>query len=229
MLFLHVSVFSQKRDPINEIKIKKTANFKITGDGSSQNWNNTEWINIPLRSGTRSLETKAKILYSDSGIYYFFFCQDDKITSTMTADFLDLWKEDVVEVFLWPDESITVYFEYEISPLGYELPILISNENMDLVRWMPFHYDADRKTAHGTSVLGGEKKSNAGITAWTAEFYIPFKLLRPLKNISPRPGTKWRTNMYRFDYDDNNRVSFSWQLTERGFHDYPKFGTLIFE
>ena len=41
------------------------------------------------------------------------------------GDFLDLYNEDVVEVFLWPDESFPVYFEYEVSPLNYELPIII--------------------------------------------------------------------------------------------------------
>ena len=52
---------------------------------------------------------------------------DRTITATMQDDFLDLWKEDVFEFFLWPDERHPVYFEYEISPLGFELPILIPN------------------------------------------------------------------------------------------------------
>ena len=34
---------------------------------------------------------------------------------------------DVFEVFLWTDEKQPIYFEYEISPLGYELPILVPN------------------------------------------------------------------------------------------------------
>jgi hypothetical protein len=52
---------------------------------------------------------------------------DQVLTATLQEDFLDLWKEDVFEFFLWPDERQTVYFEYEISPLGVELPILIPN------------------------------------------------------------------------------------------------------
>jgi hypothetical protein len=150
----------------------------------------------------------------------------------MNSDFMDLWKEDVVEVFLWTDEISPVYFEYEISPLNYELPILISNftsnQKEDLVRWQPFHYDPDRKTRHATAVEGGEKKSNAKITGWTAEVFIPYKLLRPLKNISPKAGTKWRTNLYRMDYD-NKRASWSWQLTSKSFHEYQNFGILVFD
>lgn len=212
-----------------EIVIKKTGDFTVTGDGSSQNWNVTSWIPIPIRSGSGVLTTNAKILYSSTGIYFLFDCKDKKITAAMNADFLDLWKEDVVEVFLWPDENLTAYFEYEISPLNYELPILISNENGDLVRWMPFHYDSDRKTSHATKIQGGEKKSNAAIKGWTAEFFIPFKLLRPLKNILPVSGTNWRGNMYRVDYDDNNRTSWAWQVPSKSFHDYGKFGIFKFE
>ena len=37
---------------------------------------------------------------------------------------MDLWNEDVFEVFLWTDERYPVYLEYEISPLNHELPIL---------------------------------------------------------------------------------------------------------
>lgn len=231
VLFFPVLIYSQTSDNNSqEIVVKKSNDFTITGSGSARNWEVTDWNTIPLRSGTdETLTTMAKILYSDAGIYFLFDCKDSKLTASMNADFMDLWKEDVVEVFLWPDQNSPVYFEYEISPLNYELPILISNENFDLVRWMPFHYDADRKTIHATVVTGGEKKSYSAITGWTAEFFIPFKLLRPLKNIAPVSGTKWRGNMYRVDYDDNKRNSWSWQLTQKSFHDYPRFGTFIFD
>lgn len=215
-------------DP-REIVVNKTTDFKVTGDGSSENWKNASWIEIPVRINNGDpLTTKAKVLYSKTGIYFLFDCQDNKITSNMNADFLDLWNEDVVEIFLWTDEQDPTYFEYEISPLNYELPILISNNKGDLVRWMPFHYDSDRKTSHATSVQGGEKKNNAVISGWKTEFFIPYKLLRPLKNIAPVSGTKWRANMYRMDYD-NKRASWSWQLTNKSFHDYESFGSFLFE
>ena len=225
-------LISDVTDP-GTLTVKKSADFEITGNGSAENWTKTEWIIIPQRlSSGESLTTKVKALYSETGIYFLFNCQDKMLTAAMNSDFMDLWKEDVVEVFLWTDESSPVYFEYEISPLNYELPILISNftlnQKEDLVRWQPFHYDPDRKTRHATDVQGGEKKSNAIISGWTAEFFIPYKLLRPLNNISPKSGTKWRTNLYRMDYD-NKRASWSWQLTSRSFHEYDKFGILLFE
>ena len=212
------------------LKVERCPDFQVTGNGSNESWSQTEWMEITPRqiSTGEALTTKVKALYSETGTYFLFDCQDRKLTATMNADFMDLWKEDVVEVFLWPDQEFPVYFEYEISPLNYELPILISNDKGDLVRWQPFHYDDDRKTQHATTVIGGEKKNGANIVSWTAEFFIAYKLLRPLNNIKPEPGTKWRANFYRVDYD-NGQDSWSWQLTDKSFHEYEKFGTLLFE
>ena len=218
-----------KEDNYQSIIVRKTADFKISGDGSAENWSLTDWVIIPQRNpGDTALVTKFKTLYSDKGMYFLFFCEDRALTASMEEDFMDLWKEDVVEVFLMPDEHTPAYFEYEISPLNVELPILISNDNNDLTRWMPFHYDTDRKVVHATSIKEGMKKSNARAESWTAEFFIPFKLLRPLNNIQPVSGTKWKANFYRLDYDINT-IRWSWRLTEKNFHDYKNFGTLLFE
>jgi hypothetical protein len=211
------------------VVIKKSADFKVTGDGSAENWKNAEWIKIteqgPYNSG---FQTKAKVLYSETGIYFLFDCEDKKLTSTMKADFLDLFKEDVVEVFLWPDESFPVYFEYELSPLNYELPLIIPNYNGSFFGWIPWHYEGERRTRHETSVKGGKKESGSAVKGWMAEFFIPYKLLVPLNNVPPVSGTKWRANMYRIDYDKG--VShFAWQKIQKSFHEYNNYGTFVFE
>lgn len=215
--------------PAGELLVRKTADFEVTGNGSAKNWNHTDWINIPQRSKTGvAYETKAKLLYSTTGLYVLFACQDKKLTNTMQADFLDLWEEDVIEVFLQPDEKRPAYFEYEISPLNYELPIIIYNEKGKLNSWMPFHYEGDRKTKHATSVSGGEKKSNAAVNGWTTEVYLPYTLLKPVLDELPSPGTKWKGNLYRIDYDKGETL-WSWQLNSGNFHEYDKFGTFRFE
>jgi len=216
-----------------EYKVVKTEDFAVTGDGSNQNWKKAEWMPLVQRRPSEidhSRVTTAKVMYSQTGIYCLFDCKDKKITATMQADFMDLWYEDVVEVFFWPDESIPFYFEYEISPLNYELPIMISNHDGELLRWQPFHYEENRRTSHATAIQGGVKKPGAEISGWMAEFFIPYKLLSPLRNVPPKPGDKWRANFYRMDSDDQDvKKSWSWSLTERSFHDYSKFGTLFFE
>ncbi len=203
--------------------------FEVSGDGSAEPWGKTEWINIPQRvEKPDTYSTRAKVLYSETGIYFLFDCQDKILTATMMEDNLNLWEEDVVEVFLWTEEDFPVYFEYEISPLNYELPIIVPNYNGDFFGWLPWHYEGERKTRHATSTRGGQKEPNAAIEAWMAEFFIPYKLLSPLQNVPPEPGTKWRANMYRIDYDQG-QTQFTWQKVSKTFHDYKKFGTFIFE
>ena len=101
---------------------------------------------------------------------------DRTLTATMTEDFMDLWTEDVFEVFLWPDERHPVYFEYEISPLNKELAILVPNFGGQFLGWRPWHYEKERRIRKATTVAGGAKTSNAAIRGWRAEFFIPYAL-----------------------------------------------------
>lgn len=231
LILLPVILYGQKRMD-SEYHIKKTADFAIDGKGSADSWEKTEWLDIRPQGSKKQknnlLGTRAKVLYSDTGMYFLFQCQDQTLTATLEADFKNLWTEDVVEVFLWPEESSPVYFEYELSPLNYELVLLISNQEGNFASWRPFNYEGDRQTRHKTSIEGGEKQSGASISAWTAEFFIPYKLLHPLHNTKPKSGTKWRANLYRIDYDEG-QTFMAWQPIEKSFHEYQKFGTIIFE
>jgi hypothetical protein len=226
------NIFAQPSED-TPIVIVKSDDFSITGDGTAENWGKTEWIKLTQRSNhenSNGLQTNVKVLYSDTGLYFLFHSEDKVLTATIDSHFQELWREDVVEVFLWPDQSEPVYFEYEISPLNYELPILVSNNKGKQSHWIPvdYSYKDERKTRHMTSAEGGEKTSGASITKWIAEFYIPFELLRPLKNIFPEPGTTWRANFYRIDYD-RGPTHWSWQPYKNNFHDYKNFGAIQFE
>ena len=217
----------------NNLVITKTGDFDITGEGSSENWEKTDWIQLSQLNNhdNVSYTTRLKILYSDTGMYFLFENEDAVLTATMDEDFMELWHEDVVEIFLWPyEEDPVAYFEYELSPLNYELPLLISNDNGNLAHWQPYSnsYRGDRKVRHHTSVSGGEKESGASVDQWMAEIFLPFDLLRPLKNISPESGTRWRANFYRIDYDKGQTL-YAWQPIDRTFHEYEKFGTIVFE
>lgn len=213
----------------DSVLIRKCSDFKITGKGLSEQWNKAEWIELKSQESVSSpYPTKVKILYSQTGIYLLYDCTDKKLTSSMRSDNLNLWEEDVVEVFLWTDENFPVYFEYELSPFNYELPIMVPNNKGKFLGWLPWHYDGERKTQHATSVSGGKLESGASVTGWVAEIFIPYKLLEPLSNVPPVSGTKWRANMYRIDYD-NGEVPYAWQKTSLTFHEYNKFGTFIFE
>jgi predicted TIM-barrel fold metal-dependent hydrolase len=216
--------------PAREIRVRATEDFEVTGDGSAAAWNKAEWVPLHKRTDAgRPYETRVKVLYSAKGLYVHMDATDRKLTATMTRDFDNLWTEDVFEVFLWPDERDTVYFEYEISPLGRELPILVPNLGDKILGWRPWHYEGTRKTRKATAAVGGPVRSGAKVTGWKAEVFIPYELLAPLRNVPPRPGSRWRANFYRMDYDDGQTTSWDWMRVGPSFHEFQKFGTLVFE
>ncbi|CAN5405800.1 hypothetical protein BH23BAC3_BH23BAC3_25200 [soil metagenome] len=215
------------------LNVSITNNFTITGNGSSENWSETNWVKLTQRTNhvnDSGRKTFVKVLYSDTGIYFLFRCEDNLVSATITSHFEEIWREDVVEVFLWPNEGEEVYFEYELSPLNYELPILVSKTDKGQSHWIPFEYSYKdgRKTEHKTTAVGGELTSGSAITEWRAEFFIPFDLLVPLKNMIPKSGSTWRANMYRVDYDKGS-TNWAWQPVSTNFHDIYNYGTFVFE
>jgi hypothetical protein len=212
------------------LKVRRTDDFTVTGDGSAAAWQPIAWETMSRRgSDGHDYATRFKVLYSDKGLYVLMQGDDRRLTSTMKEDYADLWKEDVFEFFIWPDESQPIYFEYEISPLGYELPILVPQLGRKFIGWRPWHYEGARKIVKATSAQGGNRESGAAVSGWTAEVFLPYELLRPLENVPPKSGTHWRANFYRMDYDEGRTSSWDWSRVGPSFHEYQKYGTLVFE
>jgi hypothetical protein len=204
--------------------------FQVTGDGSSEPWQAVAWTELRQRSDApQEYQARVKLLYSAKGLYVLMDSTDKHLSVTELEDFDDLWHEDVFEFFLWPDERWPVYFEYEISPLGRELPILIPNFNGKFLGWRPWHYDGPRRTTKAVVVRGGPQQPGAAVEGWSAEVYVPYDLLKPLQNVPPALGTKWRANFYRVDYDGGRQTSWDWARVGKDFHEIEKFGTLEFQ
>jgi hypothetical protein len=217
-------------DKLKVLKVPRTDDFKITGDGSVAAWQKAAWEPLDKRPGNKSSQqSRFKMLYSPTGLYVLFNGEDGKVSATIEKDFEDLWNEDAFEFFLWPDQRQSLYFEYEISPLNRELAILIPNIDGQHLGWRPWHYDGARKTRKATSATGGTLKSGGEITGWTAEVFVPYALLEPLANVPPRPQTRWRANFYRVDYDDGRGIGWDWCRVGPSFHEFNKFGVIEFE
>jgi predicted TIM-barrel fold metal-dependent hydrolase len=218
------------RTTLPELRVRPTEDFEVTGDGSNAAWKKAEWEALKRRGDKgHAYETRVKVLYSKTGLYVLMDATDRKITATLKEDFQNLWTEDVFEVFLWTDERDSIYFEYEISPLGYELPILVPNLGGKFLGWRPWHYEGKRRIRKATKAVGGNLASGAEVKGWMAEVFIPYELLSPLRNVPPMSGTRWRANFYRMDYDDGQTTSWDWSRVGTSFHEFGKFGTLVFE
>lgn len=210
--------------------VKHCDDFIVSGTGEADAWQRTDWVLLNQRPGGKHDYTaRFKMLYSSKGVYVLFDGTDRLLTATLTEDFQDLWNEDVFECFFWTDDKHPVYFEYEISPLGHELPILVPNLNGRFLGWRPWHYEGDRRVQKKVSATGGSNTTMAAVQGWTAEVFIPYELLKPLQNVPPRSGTQWRANFYRVDYDDDKVTAWDWARVGPSFHEFKGFGTLVFE
>lgn len=227
---LPASFLRSDEEPKKKLTVKACNDFEVNGRGNNETWKKAEWVPMQRRTPDgHDYSTQFKIMYSETGVYVLFDGKDSKLTATNRADFLDLWKEDVFECFFWTDERHPVYFEYEISPLGYELPILVPKLKGEFLGWRPWHYEGGRRVRKAVFISGGEAKSLAKISNWRAEVFIPYELLKPLQQVPPKSGTEWRANFYRVDYDNDSMTEWDWARVGSSFHDIENFGTLVFE
>ena len=204
-----------------ELRVRAVEDFEVTGRGDSPAWASAAWTPLRKRQADgHPYDARFKMVYSKTGVYVLMDGTDHKLTTTGRPDNGNLWEEDVFEAFFWTDEGAPVYFEYEISPLNAELPILVSNNGGGFMGWLPWHFVNDRKTRKATSVRDGTKVQGGPASGWSAEFFIPF---------APAAGSRWRANFYRMDHDGGKTTQWDWAPVGPSFHEYRNYGILIFE
>lgn len=173
-------------------------------------------------------KTSARMCWDDSNLYVSFRCDDTDIWGTFTKRDQKVYLEEVVEVFAAPQRNLKRYFEVNVSPL---------NVVFDSIVYDP----VDGRLGSGTSgawniegvrtavVVDGTLDNRADRdNGWTAEFAIPFA---GLETHTPKPGERWRLNLYRIDLNPQPAEFLAWSPTYHvpaAFHIPERFGTVFF-
>jgi hypothetical protein len=211
------------------LTVASTTDFEPTGDGSDPRWSLVDWTVMRRIAGTSPFGTLFKCLYSRTSIYFVFACADRQLTTTAMRDNDDVWLGDCVEIFLWPDTQKRIYFQYDLSPLGTELALLVPNDGQSHFGWTPWRYHGDRRVRASTAVFGGERAPMAMASKWMAEIRIPFALLTGVASVLPRSGSTWRANVYRVDHGPADVSRWAWcERTGADTHLCSEYGTLEF-
>jgi Carbohydrate family 9 binding domain-like len=202
-----------------------------------------DWAHAPSTGPfTRTMDgspahyrTEAKILWDDLNLYVAFTCQDEDVWSSYTRHDDTLYNQEVVEVFIDADGDGKTYNELEVSPgnVTFDAYFPARRQGMDL------SWESGMKSA--VRVDGTYNDPSDVDRGWTAEIAIPIvkhdapDMLSPnlasMPHIPPRPGDRWRINLYRLDWQQQRRVNEATAFSPvyaPDFHNLPRFGWLEF-
>jgi predicted TIM-barrel fold metal-dependent hydrolase len=190
--------------------------FAPDGDLTKPVWQKARPVRVDCATqnyaAVPELATEVRALWSDRYLYLAYSSPYSQLTQFLPADpakeRMGLWERDVVEAFIGSDlEHFNIYKEFQAAPTG---------EKLDLALELP-KKDFEWSSGFEVAVKVEEK-------IWRAEWRIP---LTAIAAAAPKPGTNWRINLFRCDYE--HKALLAWSPTLSGtFHDPAKFGALEF-
>lgn len=188
----------------------------------------------PVRLGlstTGQIGTKktiARMCWDDANLYVSFDCEDEDIWNDYTKRDDPVYSQEVCEAFLVPGCDLDRYFEINVSPRGVEFDALVCNA----VKGVPgagTDFAWTCKGLRSAVVLDGTIDCRTDKDrGFTVEFAVPFAALG---RSTPKPGERWRANLYRIDLIPKPEEFQSWSPTLQvpaAFHVPERFGTIFF-
>lgn len=214
---------------------KTERELRLTGKLDDPLWGKAAVIKLVRTDtgGEPRFPTDVRLLYSDTMLYVGFHCVDDYVWGTRTKHDSDIFNEECVEVFISPAGTAHQYYEINVSPKNVVFDACILSARITpgvrtFFTVLTCYNPAGLKTIIHVK---GELDKPGKAEYWNAEYAIPLNQLFGASHIPPRPGDKWRMNLYRIDYPKGDKQEFyAWNPTEiLDFHLPWRFGVLQFE
>ena len=159
------------------------------------------------------LSTSVRALWSDKYLYLAYEVPFTELTtdeSPSKTERFGLWEKDVVELFVGANaENPNAYTEYEWAPNGEQLDVQI---------------DLPKKDFDWTSKMEAAVVVDNAAKVWRVEARIP---LSAISGDAPKPGTRWRANLFRHDVANKAFIAWNPTLTDTT-HTPERFGWLEF-
>jgi hypothetical protein len=170
------------------------------------------------------LSTTVSAYYDDEFVTVVFSSADDHVVATQFGHDEPLYEEDVVEMFLAPDNAVQ-YFELEVNPVG-----TIFDARIESPRGVRASMRADVGwDCEGVVAAVRKTIEPRNLLTLDTVVRIPFG---SLDAAPPRNGDWWRGNFFRIDRHPSEGDEFSaWRPTMKtppDFHVVACFGRLLF-
>jgi hypothetical protein len=159
------------------------------------------------------LHTAVRVGMRGGVLFVRFDGRDSGLVATLARRDEALWTEDVFEVFLSPDSSVGMYYEFEVNPLGALFDARVESP------------EGRRETMRADvswDCTGLSARVTRGPGRWSALLRIP------LAPMAEKPPPVWRANFYRIDRGSPDEYS-AWSPTladPPDFHRPERFGIL---
>jgi len=175
-----------------------------------------------------AMHTRMKLLWDKDALYVGFMVRDRNPTSPFAKRDEELWKADVVEVYLDPDRDGKNYVELQLSPKNVIFDALFTDR-----RKPEWKKAAEWNLAGITSAISiGELPGAGKHNGWTAEIRIPFAGLASIQGKVPSAGQTWNANFFRVeppgDFDHLGAWSAVSNDRRPDFHNLARAGQLTF-
>ena len=167
-----------------------------------------------VNGGEPRLSTSVRVGLREGILLVRFDARDAGVVATLTERDGPLWTEDVVEVFLSPEDPPRLYYEFEVNPLGALFDARV--ESPDLSR-------ATMRVEPTWTCPGFSARVRRSRQAWSALLRIPLAPMAP-----GQIPSSWRANFYRVDRGKPEEYS-AWSPTfadPPDFHVPERFGSL---
>jgi hypothetical protein len=226
MFFSMVATEGQSRRPPVYEALRTATPIRIDGKLDDSAWGKANLIDdfvLNLDAFPDPDKTEARVLYDDNFLYFSFRCADENIWATFKRRDQHLWEEEVVEVFLQADPKQTSYLALEVNPLGTMLDIYL----LDIRK--PLHYESwNSEKLRWAVQLNGTVDGKTGDHGWTCEIAVPLEDIVTAPHLPPRPGDRWRMNLYRVEQKPQPAL-LAWSPTlNDDFHLPAMFGEIVF-
>lgn len=193
-------------------------------------WNQLEPVILANYDGKSAAapRTQVRLAYDAEWLYLRYNCEDDRTICQMNEDEMDLWEEDVVELFVDAGNDQRDYLEFEWNPLGAKVDLLIV-----------WGADGKFRTYREWDAKGMQYRvewcevsiGNETVPGWICEVKIPLHLFGDMPKM-PEAGEAWRGNLYRIKRATAEGDQYqSWSAVpgkEAAFHQPKRFGWFRF-
>jgi Carbohydrate family 9 binding domain-like len=190
-------------------------------------WKRATPVNLvnSLDGSPGRVRTTARLLWDDKYLYVSFDCEDPDVWTTFTKRDEPLYTQEAVEIFIDADGDGRTYNEIEVNAANalFDAYFPERRQGMDL------SWDSGALTA--VTVQGTLNDASDKDEGWRVEMRIPFDRLAAVPHLPPRPGDRWRFNLYRIEHHNRREVEGQAFSPPRvgDFHALNRFAWLVFE